>query len=288
MRDKPYYSVRTGKNPVGEGLDLPMVERVFSGLYAEWEDEGYFQEALGYDCVDAGFISGSVGRDVEGYVLLELRKSHLLPIRNEIKNYTEDDLFDVIEFLCEHVSKPIKRTNHSYSNCGWHCSSFDRAEGRADFRKRVNRILRRYSGGFELSIQGEIVALPDAGFEVLMQAALPSGEPENVDALVEAATRKFVRRRATLDEKRDAIRDLADVLEYLRPKLKGLLTSKDESDLFNLANNFGVRHHNAGQKVEYDRFIWYSWFYYYYLATIHAVVRLIKKRKSGLGERWAV
>jgi hypothetical protein len=280
MRDKPYYSVRTGKNPLGAELDLATVQRVFSGMYATWEDEGYFQEALGYDCVDAGFIAGSVGRDVEGYVLFELRKSNLLPIRTEIKNYTEDDLFDVIEFLYEHVSKPTERSYHSYSDCGWHCSTFDRTEGRAEFREKVNRILHRYRGGFELSTDGEILSLPDAGFQALMQAALPSGDPENVEARVEAARRKFRRHRATLDERRDAIRDLADVLEFLRPKLKGLLASKDESDLFNLANNFGVRHHNALQKVAYDRPIWYSWLFYYYLATIHAVVRLIKKHEE--------
>jgi len=281
MRDKPYYSVRTGKNPLGTDLDLETVQRVFTGMYSTWEDEGFFQEALGYYCIDAGFIAGSVGRDVEGYVLLELRKSHLLPIRTEITNYTEDDLFDVIEFLYEHVSKPINRDYHSYSDCGWHCSSFDRAEGRAEFQEKVNRILHRYSGGFELSTDGEILSLPDAGFEALMQAALPPGDPENVEARVEAARRKFRRLRATLDERRDAIRDLADVLEFLRPKLKGLLTSKDESDLFNLANNFGVRHHNALQKVAYDRPIWYSWLFYYYLATIHAVVRLIKKHEEA-------
>lgn len=37
----------------------------------------------------------------------------------------------------------------------------------------------------------------------------------------------------------DAVLDLADVLEFLRPKLKETLLSKDEQDLFNIAKKFG-------------------------------------------------
>ncbi|MCC6350202.1 MAG: hypothetical protein IT347_11510 [Candidatus Eisenbacteria bacterium] len=283
MRDKPYYSVRTGKNLSGGALDLPTTLRVFGGIHQTLEDEGYFQEALGYECVDAGSVPGTVGKDVEGYVLLELRKSDLLPVRTQVDHYREDDLFDVVEFLYEHVSKPVDRHYHSFNDCGWHCTSFDRSEGRAEFREKMNRILRRYADGFELSVDGEVLGLPDAGFEALMEAALPVADPENIEARVDAARRRFRRYKASLDERRDAIRDLADVLEYLRPKLKGILASRDENDLFNLANNFGVRHHNALQKVGYDRAIWYSWLFYYYLATIHAVVRLIRKKEETDG-----
>jgi hypothetical protein len=81
-------------------------------------------------------------------------------------------------------------------------------------------------------------------------------------------------------DRRDAIRDLADVLEFLRPQVKQVLTSKDERDLFNIANNFGIRHHNEKQKTEYNKPIWYSWMFYYYLATIHASLRLIEEHKK--------
>jgi len=283
MRDKPYYSVRTGKHTLGGQLDLATVLRVASGIYENLEEEGYFQEHLGFECVDAGFVAGKVGSDLDGYVLLQVRKAHLLPFRTEFPKYSEDDFFDVLEFLYEHVSKPTTREYHSWDDCGWHCSVFDRPEGRAEFREKVNRVLRHYGGGFELSVDGEVLSLPDAGLEALMEAALPSSDPENIELRVATARRKFRRHGASLDERRDAIRDLADVLEYLRPKLKGVVLAKDESDLFNLANNFGLRHHNEVQKVKYDRAIWYSWFFYYYLATIHAVLRLIAKA----GEREA-
>jgi len=279
MRDKPYYSVRTGINPLSERFNLVTVLELFKTLYIYFEDEGYFQESLGYECVDNGFIPGSLGHDLSGALLLELRKHDLAPVRSKIEKYTEDDLFDMIEFLHEHCSKPIKRHYHSFSNCGWHCETFEREPGRQEFRTKVNKILALYGPGYELSVDGELLVLTETGFQGLFEAPIPDIDPENISARVEAARVKFRRCRSSMDERRDAIRDLADVLEFLRQDLKGVLTRSDEKDIFNLANNFGIRHHNANQKTHYDKPIWYSWMFYYYLATIHASIRLLEKNK---------
>jgi hypothetical protein len=69
-------------------------------------------------------------------------------------------------------------------------------------------------------------------------------------------------------------------LEFLRPQIKEVILSQAESDLFNIANNYSIRHHKDGQKQDYDKAIWYNWMFYYYLATIHACLRLIKKDES--------
>jgi hypothetical protein len=77
---------------------------------------------------------------------------------------------------------------------------------------------------------------------------------------------------------------MADVFEWLKKakNLAGVLDKKDESVIFDLANNFAVRHHNPNQKINYDRAIWYSWIFHFYLATYHAAVRLlIKHEKKG-------
>jgi hypothetical protein len=58
------------------------------------------------------------------------------------------------------------------------------------------------------------------------------------EARVGAAIQKFRRHRSSIEDRRDAVRDLADVLEFLRPKLKETLLSKDEQDLFNIAKQF--------------------------------------------------
>jgi hypothetical protein len=69
------------------------------------------------------------------------------------------------------------------------------------------------------------------------------------------------------------------VLEYLQKDVK-LYLKGDEPDLFNIANNFGIRHHNQNQKTNYDQALWLSWMFYVYLATIHLVARKIEQAKA--------
>lgn len=282
MGNRRYYSIRTGKNPDASRYDLPILLRLFSDFYLEFLNQDYFQEDFGYYCVDAGEVSGKLGSDIEAQMFRAIRKPDLWPIQEKCKSYSEDDLFDVIEFLYDHVSKPIDGYFHSYNDCGYHYDTFDKKTGQQEFRDGINQILRDYKEGYELSDEGEILESPEQGLENLFAASLPIHDPDNVEQRVQAATLKFRRYRSSLDERRDAIRDLADVLEFLRPQVKTVISKKDEGDLFVIANQFGIRHHNDQQKQDYDKAIWYSWMFYYYLATIHACVRLIKKAESQL------
>jgi len=65
-------------------------------------------------------------------------------------------------------------------------------------------------------------------------------DAENVADRVTAAQMKFRRHRSTDSDRRDAICDLSDVLEYLRPRLNDVLTNKDDAALFEIANNFAI------------------------------------------------
>lgn len=281
MRKRQYYSIRIGKNPNTGSIDLVTFKRLFTPIYQYFENEGYFQEFFGFTCVDAGYSPGKLGSDIEAALIIHLRKANIWPINEKMATYSEDDFFDMLEFLFDHCSKPTERYYHNFSECGWHCSNFNKELGAQEFRDKVNQLLEIYGNGYEMSPSGEILILPEPGLEELLESPLPVIDPENIEARVQAARTKFRRSRVSLDERREAIRDLADVLEYLRPKLKSVLISADENDLFNLANNFGIRHHNQNQKTDYDKPIWYSWLFYYYLATIHASLRLIAKAKTG-------
>jgi hypothetical protein len=115
---------------------------------------------------------------------------------------------------------------------------------------------------------------------LLTDAGLPKYDPDNVEARVQAAVVRFRRHHSSLEDRKHALRNLADVLEYLRPKLQEVISTKDESDLFNIINNFGIRHHNPKQKTSYETAIWYSWMFYYFLATIHACVRLLDEKEE--------
>jgi hypothetical protein len=266
-----YFSQRNALNPNPNGLPLADVIALFQRVYDEMVLDGYFTEALGYHCVDAGFVPGSI-HDVDLALLLEVRKKDLWPIQIFSASYSEDDFFDVIEFLCQHVSKPTKGTRHDYGDCGMHWEIFNGYQGREHFRLKVNAVLSHYERKFELAKTGEILHKPESGFENLMETEVPAKDSNVTDRVASAALR-YRRHGATVDDRRQAVRDLADVLEYLKPEIKKHLTSADEKDLFNIANNFGVRHHNDKQKTGYDAGLWLSWMFYFFLATIHVVVR---------------
>ena len=278
MNERKFYSMRTGKNPNLKGLGLEEIKGFFIKLYSQMHSDGYFDESFGYFCVDAGDIPGSVV-DIEYDLIVKLRKRDLWPIDKRALDYKEDDLFDMIEFLYDNVSKPVDGTYHSWSNCGMHWDTFNKSDGQDYFRIKINELLDLYEHPFVISKSGEILHKPEKGFERIFEADIPSDD-ENIYSRVDSAIRKFRRHGSSLDDRRHAVRDLADVLEYLRPKLKSLLYSKDESDLFNIANNFGIRHHNDKQKTNYDTAIWLSWMFYFYLSTVHVILRKTEKTEK--------
>jgi hypothetical protein len=271
---RQFYSIRKGTNPNLKGLPLRDTLGLFVRLFDQLREDGYFDESFGYVCVDAGEVDGKV-RDPELEMLLTIRKTGLWPVHVKAQFYTEDDFFDVLEFLYQYVSKPIDGTMHSYGQCGMHWETFNKVQGQQEFRTKVNGVLAHYEQRFELSASGEVLHKPEAGFEPIFDADLPSKD-QNVLSRVTAAALRYRRHGSTIDDRRQAVRDLADVLEYLRPQVKSLLTSADEKDLFNIANNFGVRHHNDKQRTTYDAGIWLSWMFYFYLSTIHVVLRKIE------------
>ncbi len=269
-----YYSHRIGTNPNAKGLPLQDVINLFVRVFNQLREDGYFDEAFGFYCVDAGDVPGKV-RDIELEMLLTIRKKGLWPIDNVAPLYSEDDFFDVMEFLFQHVSKPIEGTYHNWNDCGMHWETFNKLEGQTVFREKMNAVLTHYSRPFELSEDGEVLHKPEAGFEQIFEADIPSAD-SNVTGRICAAMLRYRRHGSTLDDRRQAVRDLADVLEYLRPKVKPLLTSADEKDLFSIANQFGIRHHNDKQRTSYDAALWLSWMFYFYLATIHVLLRKLQ------------
>lgn len=280
MNKRDYYSVRTGKLQPSKEIDLEVFKKLFLVIYRKLERDGFFQKHFGYECVDAGRVDGELGADIDGAIYIHLKKDDLYPVDLQISNYSEDDLFDVIEFLHDHCSKGIDGDYHSWNDCGWHYSKFDDAVGQAEYRQQLNYILKDYGKGFEISDGGEILHLPDSGLTSLIEAIPATDDIDNVASRIQKAILKFRRHSSSMDDRQDAIRELVDVLEYLRPKAKQYLEKKDESDLFNIANNYGIRHHNDKQKNQYDKAIWHTWMFYHYLSTIHALLHLIKKHEK--------
>ena len=265
--NRKYYSNR--KNPDASRLDLPMLVKLFKVVYLEFLKNDYF-----YAKYEA--VSGTLGADIEAQMFLAIRKSDLYPIEEKCNNYSEDDLFDVIEFLYDCVSKHI----HGYDGWDDYDDYYDTLAGQQEFRDRINQLLCDYREGYELSENGEILEFTEQGLEELVLAELHPYDPKNVEQRVESAILKFRRSRSSLDEKFDAVRNLFDVLEWLRDQIKKVKLSHAERALFEIANTYSIRHHNQKQMQDYDKAIWYNWMFYYSVATIHACLKLIKKDES--------
>lgn len=156
--------------------------------------------------------------------------------------------------------------------------TFDRDTGQDEFRSAINPLLESYRAGYRLNDKGEIIECGPTGLTHLLDAkALPS--EATITERIESAVDRFRRYGAKLDDRQKAVRDLADVLEWLRPQIRTALLKKDENDLFKIANEFGIRHLNQNQKLQYDQAVWLIWMFYYYLATIHACLHLIERQK---------
>lgn len=277
VKPRPYYAARK-YGPSASGLSLDDLRELLFSAYEHYDHSGYFVEAFGFHCMDTGFEPGYVGSNADAYTRLVLERPKLWPIKEHYKEYDEDGVFTVIEFLYDHISKPLNQDYHSWSNCGYHYSNFDRERGRQEFLDRLNLPLKRYGQGWELTPTGEILSLPPQGMSSLVIAPLPT-QDYAIQQKVADATMKFRRHGSRITDRLDAVRDLADVLEFIRPQLKVTLLSEDERELFNIANNFGVRHMNQKQKTHYDKAIWLSWMFYYYLTTINACLHMLKSQK---------
>ena len=264
MDERRYYSDRTGK----KDTTFETLKEVIKAIYLDYHGRNYFdQNIYGYSG-NTPFIG-----DIESYFTMKLRKPNLWPIETWIRAYSEDDLFDVVELLYDLVSKPMEMP-HLYDGI---IITYSGEQGRREFQDSINNILRDYQDGYELSEGGEILSIGDLGFEDLFNEELPVHDPENIDDKIKIAVFKFRRHHSSIDDKKDALRDLAAVLEFLRPKIKDLTISKDTDALFNIANNFAIRHHNQVQQKDYDKPIWFTWTFYTHLATIHAIIKLLKK-----------
>ena len=254
-------------------MDFEMLKKAFLCKFKKLESELYFHGATGYECVNLEAIRGFWGSDIETFFYLQLRMHDIWPIPEKVGDYDEPTLFTVVEFLYDYVSEPQQKWYHEWDNCGWHSSNYDRDKGKERYKKEMNDILKDYGSGYKLSDTGEILIISPTGLETLSEEIVEAGDPENIDNRIHTAIIKYKRYNATLDDKKDAIRILADVLEYLKSK-DIRLPSKDDSDLFRIINTFDIRHHNRMQQSEYNREIWYDWMFYTFLSSINVLLKL--------------
>lgn len=274
-RHTPLWSERHGRGPRAEPLELPQARRLFASVVAEFDRRGWFQEAFGYECVDAGFVPGRTGEAVEETILLETGRDNVWPISQYINDWDEDTLLDMVEYFHHNVSAGVEEEGyfHSFAGCGWHFQEFDADRGRREYREQVNRFLPLYEDGFELSENGAVERLLGEGFADLIEPP-PDGDPlpEGDEETIRRALREF--RSRNLRARRDAVRDLADVLERNRATIERHMFRRDEDALYEIANKYWIRHNKPEERRDYNHDAWWDWIFHLYLSSIRLVQRL--------------
>ena len=274
-----YFSQRVGRTP--KNITFEHFKEIINIQYQKFKNDGYFQHSFGYSCVDDPYyIDGVIKIGFAQQLILTFGEvgKYLNPEKESILNLDCYLLFDLIEFLHDYIAKPIESRHHSYSNCGIHVISASVEDGQKEWRDELNKSLILLEPPNRFTNDGNIELLPSSeGLQDLVDKYEVPLDIENIDSRVKHACNLFLKHGSTLNDKRDALKNLADVFEFLRKDLKNYIPNKEERELFNIANNFSIRHHKDTQKTQYDQESYFTWFFYSYLSTIDLFSKLKKQ-----------
>ncbi len=275
-KKKRYFSQRNG-SANADGYNFQGLRQLFLSYYFWAKKNKYFVEALGTSS-QQGYIDS-----VDELLVEEIGKGNLWLV-DKPWIHGLDDLFDIIEFLYEHISIPQDSKEEMIKGLfglqpAQIYSNFDKKTAKKDYRTKVNSLLDGYIEKYELTASGFIEIKIDNGHKDLVYKGVFTADSTLNDRILKAV-KDYKRSRGDLDAMHDAVRTLADVFESLKKSGKLRLDSKDENDLFNIANNFAIRHADPKQKTNYDRGIWLEWMFFYYLATANAVLKLMESKND--------
>ena len=120
-----------------------------------------------------------------------------------------------------------------------------------------------------------MIAVTDDARTDLAHRAVARDDPGTGDQ-VRHAVEMFRARGASREAKRSAVIALYAVFEQRRDLLKTELLAKDEGALFQIANQFSIRHRRADQRTDYDD-AYLDWLFWWCLATVDLTDRLLAR-----------
>lgn len=275
---RKYYAER---NLSTVKLATPDLGEEFLRVLLELSEHGYFEDLIETLCVDGSYrepdetqkdILRSTGLDVDFEVF---KKGD--PFLSLEKIYT------LIEFFHDRARRPRAARYHNFSDCGWDYYDHNVRSGQVVYRWRMNQVLEDCKSEYRLASEG-----PDIGFLVTtfepafdeMIAKVSTEVKDDAYGEVTGAIQSYRKRGATRAEKKAAVNLLANEIEPHRPELNALLGRSSEKDLFQIANNFAIRHRNKFQKDDYgDEFL--DWLFLTFLSVIHLVSSIEARAESS-------
>lgn len=276
-RSRTYWTRR--QQPPTDGGTLSGVElrESFVAMWSELDENGYLDAALGTEWND------SMGaRDEEGDRLLKLRlgRPESWTLRDhrklEIPALGDNEFYDLVEIFFDLVARPRVARWDDY-NHEWNYSEHHRRSGQLVYLWRANALLEQSCTSLRLADSGEdrgflVLAPPDDRI-VLEESMLEVEAPEAERRRIAHAVSQHRGRGTSRESKRNAVRDLGDVLENRRAAVRTHLGSKDASDLFTIINKFDIRHMQQSQQSNYgEEFLDYV--YWTLLATLELIIQL--------------
>ncbi len=236
-----YYSSRNQP----QSIALEDLYWKLRNLYLLFKEKDYFKSTAG--------ITGSIlPKTIQHEAAIALNFQPFPITKWAANDITEDHIFDALEFLYDQAAKPGERVAMAPEGYVYYdYKDYDDEAGKIEFRERANAFLCDYEPGYELTEDGTVLALGTDGLQHILGAEVVPFDELNVDSKVRDAIKKWRNRHLDLAEKRKAIRELADVFEWLKKtqKLRQVLNRK--------------------------------WIFHFYLATYHAVIRsLVRQEKT--------
>lgn len=272
---KKYYAERKGLIRTNLQMDLDEVLSFFYQTYMYFYRKEYFESAINGVWIksyneEKQILPPSLAPSAEVFFTTKLQSKMVYPISEYYESYQEETLFTVIEILYDHIAYYDYETEELIKE-----------EPKKEFCEQINNILRLYKNGYYLEPQnGFIMEMPN---EALKEQLAYEGD-DMEDAVYKQlciASEMYYRFDSNEEMKKKAINILADILESIREDVKNVLNSeyqinKKEHDrlIFDIVNNYNIRHNNEKQKTDYSKDIWYDWMMQYYTSTIITYYRL--------------
>lgn len=249
-------------------------------IYNFFSGKGYFKLAENGVGQGKHTIALKFQPSPEQFFLLHLGKIGMWPIEPNIGKYSIEDIFTVIEMYYAAIADCTWGEDENGEN-NW---IVEREKPKSEYATFLNNILRFYEDGYYLEPNhGYIMPSPNKALLHQLQDEY-SELPSDIYDRLKSATKDFYRFDATLERQRKAIASLADILESVRDDLKNVLNNeyniaKNDHDklIFEVVNNYNIRHDNDRQKKDYSKEIWLDWMMQYYTSTIIAYYRLKEK-----------
>jgi hypothetical protein len=241
-------------------------ERAWAGLVAQLQQRvanGSFGYGFPAECQDR---EGTIGCDDTALgMALKAEVGIDWPLNPHQLPDDQLAIWDALEFLFEHVGKPIQGKHHQHF--GHHHLTFDAETGQKEFAASINRLLARNGIAFELTDTGQVRRLLAEHIgEQIARARFQTGDAET-DRLLEAA-RAGITSPAFEDRKNGLDKLWAfERLKTLEPgsnkeatanallnKVSGgpvfqELLSYEATALTKAGNNLGIRHFETNQEL---------------------------------------